>query len=87
MDCYHQRKVSFDTKEELGDKIDKLAAHDRQVSNKRQWKQTGNLNHKSIRVEVEVRTANTMKETTRIGTDKITGQISRNRGQYKTRQK
>ena len=38
--------------------------------------QTDNLNHKSIRVEVEVRTEITIKETFRIGTDQITGQIA-----------
>ena len=37
--------------------------------------QTDNLNHKSIRLEVEVKTEITIKETIRIGTDPITGQI------------
>ena len=31
----HHRKVSFDTREELGNKIDKLASNDRQIINKR----------------------------------------------------
>ena len=31
----HQRRVSFDTKEEFGDKIDKLGGDDRQINNKR----------------------------------------------------
>ena len=38
--------------------------------------QTDNSNHKSIRVEVEVRTETTIKEIIRIGTDQITGQIA-----------
>ena len=38
--------------------------------------QTDNSNHKSIRVEVEVRTEITIKETIRIGRDQITGQIA-----------
>ena len=38
--------------------------------------QTDNSNHRSIRVEVEVRTEITTKETIRIGTDQITGQIA-----------
>ena len=37
--------------------------------------QIDNSNHKSIRVEVEVRTEITVRETTKIGTDKITDQI------------
>ena len=37
--------------------------------------QTDNSNHISIRVEVVVRTEITIKETIRIGTDQITGQI------------
>ena len=38
--------------------------------------QTGNLNHKSIRIEVEVRTETTIRETIRIGTHLITDQIA-----------
>ena len=37
--------------------------------------QTDNSNHKSIRVEGEVRTGITIRETIRIGTDLITDQI------------
>ena len=36
--------------------------------------QTHSSNHKSIRVEVEVRTEITVRETIRIGTGQITGQ-------------
>ena len=35
--------------------------------------QTGNSNHKSIRVDVEVRTGITIRETIKINTDQITG--------------
>ena len=38
--------------------------------------QTGNSNHKSIRVEEEVRTEITIRETIRIGTDLITDQLA-----------
>ena len=38
--------------------------------------QTDNLNHKSIRVEVEVRTGTTIREIIRIDTDLITDQIA-----------
>ena len=38
--------------------------------------QTDNSNHRSIRVEVEVRTEITIKETTKIVTDQITGQTA-----------
>ena len=31
----HKRKVSFDAKEELGDKIDKFGSNDRQIGNQR----------------------------------------------------
>ena len=34
-DGYHHRKVSFDTKEELGDMIRLISGNDRQISNKR----------------------------------------------------
>ena len=37
--------------------------------------QIDNLDHKSIRVEVETRTEIIVKETTKIGRDKITDQI------------
>ena len=37
---------------------------------------TDNSNHKSIKVEVEVRTGITIRETIRIGTDLITDQIA-----------
>ena len=45
--------------------------------------QTDNSNHKSIRVEVEVRTETTIKEIIRIDTDQIKDQIAENRGQYR----
>ena len=38
--------------------------------------QTGNFNHKSIRVEVEVRTGTTIREILRIGTGLIADQIA-----------
>ena len=38
--------------------------------------QTDNLNHKSIRVEAEVRTGITIRETIKIDTDQITGQTA-----------
>ena len=38
--------------------------------------QIDNLDHKSIRGEVEARTEIIVKETTKIGTDKITEQIA-----------
>ena len=38
--------------------------------------QTDNSNHKSIRVEVEVRTKTTIKEIIRIDTDQMTDQIA-----------
>ena len=37
--------------------------------------QIDSSNHKLIRVEAEVRTETTIRETTKIGTDKITDQI------------
>ena len=51
----HHSKVSFDTREELGYKIDKLAV---MIGNSQQEKeeQIDNSNHKFIRVEVEART-------------------------------
>ena len=38
-------------------------------------RQTGSSNHKSIKVEAEVRTEITIRETIRIGTYQITGQV------------
>ena len=38
--------------------------------------QIGNSNHKSIRVEVEVRAGVTIREIIRIGTDQVIGQIA-----------
>ena len=38
--------------------------------------QIDNSNHKSIRVEVEVRTGITVRDATKIGRDKITDQIA-----------
>ena len=55
-------KLSFDTKEELGDKIGKLAVMIGKLATRERVEQTGNLNLKSIRVEVEVRTVTTITE-------------------------
>ena len=71
----HLRKVSFDTKEELGDKIDILAAMIGKLATRDSGK-TGNLNHKSIRVEADIRTGTTIREIIRIGSDPITDQIA-----------
>ena len=61
-DGHHHRKVSFDTREELGDKIDTLVV---MIGNWQQEivEQTDNSNHKSIRVEVEVKTEITIRDT------------------------
>ena len=73
----HQRRVSLDMKEELGDKIDKLAVMIGKLAT-RDSRQTNDSNHNYIRVELEVKTeiTITIKETTRIGTDQITGKIA-----------
>ena len=71
----HHRKVSFDTKEALDDKIDKLAI----MIGKLATRDNGTnrqLHQKSIRVEAEVRTGTTIRETIRIGTALITDQIA-----------
>ena len=70
----HNRRVSFDTKNELGDKIDKLAVMIGKLAGRdngtgRQFKP------QSIKVEVEVRIEITIWETIRTVTDQITGQI------------
>ena len=72
----HQRRVSFDTKEELGDMIDKLAIMIGKLATRDN--RTNSLNHKYIRVEVEFKTGitNTIPEIIRIGTDQIKGQIT-----------
>ena len=72
----HQRRVSFDTKEELSYKIDKLPVMIGKLATRDS--RTDNSNHKYIRVEVEVKTeiTITIKETIRIGIDQITGQTA-----------
>ena len=64
----HHRKVSFDTREELGDKINKLAVMIGKLAT-RDGEQIDNSNPKSIRVEVEVKTEITIRETIKTGTD------------------
>ena len=57
----HNRKVSFDTREEWGDKIDKLAV----MIGKLQpeiVEQVGNLNHKFTKVEAEDKIQVTMTD-------------------------
>ena len=58
----HNRKVSFDTREELGDKIDKLAVMIGKLAT-RDVGQTDNLNHKFTKVEAEDKTEVTMTDT------------------------
>ena len=68
----HHRRVSFHTKEELGNKIDKLALMIGKLAMQQEIaEQTDKSNHKSIRVEVEVRIEITIKETIRIDTGQI----------------
>ena len=70
----HHRKVSFDTNEELGDKIDKLVVVIGKLA--KRDSRTDSSNHKSIRVDVEVRRGITIREIIRIGTNLITDQIA-----------
>ena len=70
----HHRKVSVDTRKDLGKKIDKLAVMIGKLATK-EADQIGNINHKSIRIEVEVRTGIMIRETIKISTVKITDQI------------
>ena len=65
----HNRKVSFDTKE-LGDKIDKLCVMIGKLATET-VKQVGGSNHKFIKIEAEVRTEITIRETIRTGIDQI----------------
>ena len=53
----HQRRVSFDMKEELGDKKDKLAVMIGKLAT-RDSRTNNNSNHKYSRAEVEVKTEN-----------------------------
>ena len=71
----HPRKVSFDTREELGDKIEKLTVMVGRLGTRDSGtnKQFKPQIHQS---RVEVRTEITVKETIRIGTDQITDQIA-----------
>ena len=62
----NSRRVSFDTREELGNKIDKLAVMIGKLAAKDSGS-TNNLNHKYIKVEVEVQVEATVKEIVRIG--------------------
>ena len=57
----HNRKVSFDTKEELGDKIDKLVVMIGKLAN-RDCGKVDNLSHKFTKVEAEDKTAVTMTD-------------------------
>ena len=60
------RRISFDIREELGDKIDKLVV----MIGKLATRDGGtNRQPKSIRVEVEVKTEITIRETIKTGTD------------------
>ena len=71
----HNRKVSFDTKEELEDKIDKLAVKIGKLATRDSG--TDSLNHKFTKVEVEDKTEVTMTDasmiskTIRTDTDQI----------------
>ena len=67
----HHGRVSFDTRDELGNKIDKLAVMIGKLATKK-VEQICNSDHKLIRVEVKARTEIIVKETTKIGRDKIT---------------
>ena len=71
----HHRKVSFDTREELGDKIGNLAV---MIGNWQQEmvEQIDNSKPKFIRVEVEVKIEITIRETIKTGTDQITDQAA-----------
>ena len=66
----HNRKVLFDTKEELGDKIDKLVV---MIGKSAQEivGQVDSSNHKFIKAEVEVKTEITTGGTIRTGTVQI----------------
>ena len=71
----HYRKVSFDSREEVGVKIDKLAV----MIGKLETRNGGTnrqFNPKSIRVEVEVKTEITIRETSIVGTDQIEDQTA-----------
>ena len=67
----NNRRVSFDTREDLGDKIDKLAV----------------MISKYTKIEVEIKIEDIIKETIRIDTGQITCQIvesrGRDRGQFR----
>ena len=72
----HSRKVSFDTREELGDKMDKLAVMIGNLAT-RDSRSIENLNHKSTKAKVEDKTKATMtdaimiSEVIRIDIDQI----------------
>ena len=73
----HQRRVSFDMKEEFSDKIDKLAVligklATRDSGTNKQFKPQIH----NVEVEVKIEITVTIQETIRIGTDQITGQIA-----------
>ena len=66
----HNRKVSFDAKEELGDKIDKSAV----MIGKLAARDTGTSRHfkpQIYQIDVEVRTEITIKRMIRTGIDQI----------------
>ena len=72
----HRRRVSFDTREELGNKIDKLAVMigklaTRASGTNRQFKPKTHQSRGN-----EVRTGVTVSETITIGTDRMTDQIA-----------
>ena len=57
----HSRNVSFDTRDELGDKIDKLVVMIGKLAT-RDSRSGSNLNYKSTKVEVEDKTEVTMSD-------------------------
>ena len=77
----HNRNVSFGIRDELGDKIDKLAVMLGKLPQEI-VEHIDNSNHKSIKVEVEVKMEIKIREMIRTGTDQITDQVDV-RGQYR----
>ena len=70
----HHRNVSCGIRDEIADKMGKLVVLLGKLATK-ESRLNRQFRHKYIRVEVEARTEIIVKETTKIGTGKITDQI------------
>ena len=78
------RKVSFDTRDELGDKIDKLTVMLGRLAAKDNNKKD-HLSPKYTKAEEEDKTEVIVREIIRIETDRMLGQVAEIRGQFKGR--